>query len=193
MERKEDKRVRRTKKRLRQALVRLMQRQAFASITVTEVVREADLTRGTFYAHYRDVSDLRERLEDGIVADCRALLEDVRQPAGAAAKSVPARMVDYVQDNRETVTALLRADGREGLGRKLICLLEEWYMGFVPCRTAEDGYIARFVATGVVGLLERWVTEPQPMPPNELIELIARLLTPVLRQKKEKKHPAYRF
>ena len=39
----EDKRIRRTKKLLRQALTRLMQQKDFQSITVTDVVREADI------------------------------------------------------------------------------------------------------------------------------------------------------
>ena len=59
----EDKRIRRTKKLLRQALTRLMQQKDFPSITVTDVVREADINRGTFYAHYRDVYDLRDKIE----------------------------------------------------------------------------------------------------------------------------------
>ena len=49
MEEREDKRIRRTKKLLRQALTRLMQQKDFQSITVTDVVREADINRGTFY------------------------------------------------------------------------------------------------------------------------------------------------
>ena len=61
----EDKRIRRTKKLLRQALTRLMQQKDFQSITVTDVVREADINRGTFYAHYRDVYDLRDKIETG--------------------------------------------------------------------------------------------------------------------------------
>ena len=74
----EDKRVRRTKKLLRQALTRLMLQKDFQSITVTDVVREADVNRGTFYAHYRDVYDLRERIETGMIADFRAMLSDLR-------------------------------------------------------------------------------------------------------------------
>ena len=63
----EDKRIRRTKKLLRQALTRLMQQKDFQSITVTDVVREADINRGTFYAHYRDVYDLRDKIETGMI------------------------------------------------------------------------------------------------------------------------------
>ena len=42
-----------------------MQQKDFQSITVTDVVREADINRGTFYAHYRDVYDLRDKIECG--------------------------------------------------------------------------------------------------------------------------------
>ena len=46
----EDKRIRRTKKLLRQALTRLMQQKDFQSITVTDVVREADINRSILCA-----------------------------------------------------------------------------------------------------------------------------------------------
>ena len=47
----EDKRIRRTKKLLRQALTRLMQQKDFQSITVTDVVREADIKAWRDYNH----------------------------------------------------------------------------------------------------------------------------------------------
>ena len=74
----EDKRIRRTKKLLRQALTRLMQQKDFQSITVTDVVREADINRGTFYAHYRDVYDLRDKIETGMIEDFRGMIAAIR-------------------------------------------------------------------------------------------------------------------
>ena len=77
----EDKRIRRTKKLLRQALTRLMRQKDFQSITVTDVVREADINRGTFYAHYRDIYDLREKIEEEMIADFRAMIVDIKPDA----------------------------------------------------------------------------------------------------------------
>ena len=85
----EDKRIRRTKKLLRQALTRLMQQKDFQSITVTDVVREADINRGTFYAHYRDVYDLREKIEAEMIEDFRELIG--RRTARSSARSCAAR------------------------------------------------------------------------------------------------------
>ena len=189
MERREDKRVRRSKKLLRQALTRLMQQKAFACITVTDVVREADLNRGTFYAHYRDVSDLRE-----LISDFRALLGEARLVSGASLKPVLVRAADLVEERRETIMVLLHeGGGRAGFGGKLTRLIEEWRIASVPYRGAEEVYAACFAAAGVVGVIERWVTEPQPLPKNDLIALLEQILSPMLRQKREKKHLTYRF
>lgn len=180
MEEREDKRIRRTKKLLRQALTRLMQQKDFQSITVTDVVREADINRGTFYAHYRDVYDLREKIESEMIADFRGMIDDIHLNGGSSLHPVLMRAVDYLEENREIVTTLVRVSGAEGFSKKLIHVIEECRMESVPCRGVEDVYVARFIATGVVGMLERWVAESQPLPKNELIALMEHILSPML-------------
>lgn len=55
---KADRRVRRTRDTLGDALVELMQEKPFDDITVQEVLDRAGVGRTTFYAHYRDKQDL---------------------------------------------------------------------------------------------------------------------------------------
>lgn len=50
----EDRRIRKTKKLLRDALLRLLSKKSIAEITVTELTDAADVHRGTFYHHYKD-------------------------------------------------------------------------------------------------------------------------------------------
>lgn len=61
-----DRRVRKTKKQLSSALTSLMMQKSVGDITVREIAEAADVNRGTFYAHYRDVSDLLSQLEESI-------------------------------------------------------------------------------------------------------------------------------
>ena len=178
----EDKRIRRTKKLLRQALTRLMQQKDFQSITVSDVVREADINRGTFYAHYRDVYDLRERIEAEMIADFRGMIADLRPSETTTLRPVLSRAVDYLEENREIVTALVQGIGVEGFGRKLIGVIEGCRMEMLVYRSIEDVYEARFLATGIVGMMEKWIAEPQPIPKNEMVELMVRILTPLLPQ-----------
>ena len=173
----EDKRIRRTKKLLRQALTHLMQQKDFQSITVTDVVREADINRGTFYAHYRDVYDLREQIEAEMIADFRSMIAGLRPSEAATLQPVLTRAMDYLEENREIVTALVRVSGTEGFGKKLIGVLAECWLEMRPHRSMENVYIARFVATGIVGMLEKWITEAQPIPKCEMVALMMRLLS----------------
>ena len=93
----EDKRIRRTKKLLRQALTRLMQQKDFQSITVTDVVREADINRGTFYAHYRDVYDLREKIEAEMIEDLREQISDLLRRGTRKLQQILERAEDILE------------------------------------------------------------------------------------------------
>ena len=63
-EKKEDRRVRRTKKLLTQALTQLLQEKQINEITVKELTDLADMNRGTFYLYYKDMFDMLEKIEE---------------------------------------------------------------------------------------------------------------------------------
>ncbi|MFD1412129.1 TetR/AcrR family transcriptional regulator [Lapidilactobacillus gannanensis] len=50
----EDKRIRKTKRYLKQALIEILTEKPFEQITVTELCQHSDISRITFYAHYND-------------------------------------------------------------------------------------------------------------------------------------------
>lgn len=57
-----DKRMRRTKILFHQTLLTLLQEKDFTSITISEIVKNADVNRGTFYFHYEKKEDLLEEM-----------------------------------------------------------------------------------------------------------------------------------
>ncbi|MEI3607334.1 TetR/AcrR family transcriptional regulator C-terminal domain-containing protein [Pseudogracilibacillus sp. SE30717A] len=60
MTKKQDLRVQRTRKSLNQALLTLMEKKKFSTITIQELANEAMINRATFYLHYYDKYDLLE-------------------------------------------------------------------------------------------------------------------------------------
>ncbi len=48
----QDRRVRRTRRRLKEALLELLQERPYESITVQEIIDRADVGRSTFYSHF---------------------------------------------------------------------------------------------------------------------------------------------
>ena len=61
---KEDRRVRRTRKILTQALTDLLQQKQVNEITVKELTDLADMNRGTFYLYYKDIYDMLGKIQD---------------------------------------------------------------------------------------------------------------------------------
>lgn len=62
-ERGEDRRIRKSKKALQEALIRLLSKKSIGEITIKELTDEADVHRGTFYHHYSDAMDLKVQTE----------------------------------------------------------------------------------------------------------------------------------
>ena len=58
-----DRRIRKTRKQLKDCLISLLKTKRIQDITVRELTEMADLNRGTFYLHYKDVFDLLEQTE----------------------------------------------------------------------------------------------------------------------------------
>jgi AcrR family transcriptional regulator len=72
----DDRRVRKTKKALRNGLASLMMEKKLKDITVRELADRVDLNRGTFYTHYRDINDLYEKIEEEIFDEVNGILDE---------------------------------------------------------------------------------------------------------------------
>ena len=53
----------RSKYLIKKALAKLVHEKDIGKITVSDIIREADISRGTFYAHYSDVHAVVEQIE----------------------------------------------------------------------------------------------------------------------------------
>lgn len=61
---KQDRRIDRTKIFLKDALLKLMSEKPISKISITELCTEANINRGTFYAHYDNQNSLLTYIED---------------------------------------------------------------------------------------------------------------------------------
>ena len=58
-----DKRIRKTKQNIRDALFQILEEKSIDKITVAEIVQRADINRSTFYFYYEDIFDLFRQTE----------------------------------------------------------------------------------------------------------------------------------
>ena len=56
--RKQDRRTRYTRQTIKDTFLELLKQKSFTKITVTEICKNAEINRGTFYLHYYDIHDV---------------------------------------------------------------------------------------------------------------------------------------
>ena len=78
----EDRRVRRTKAALQQAMVELVVEQGYESISIDALAGRADVTRATFYAHYPSKAALLTAVVDHFADEVIAALDSADGPDG---------------------------------------------------------------------------------------------------------------
>lgn len=66
----------RSKRLIREAFMKLLKEKELEKITVTDIVKQADINRSTFYAHYPDVQGLLEELENEIIDSTMEILNE---------------------------------------------------------------------------------------------------------------------
>jgi len=72
-----DRRIKKSKKALKNSLITLMEQKDFKDITITNIVELADVNRGTFYRHYHWKEDILEELTNDVLED---LIQSYRYP-----------------------------------------------------------------------------------------------------------------
>ena len=62
-----DLRIQKTRQNIFQAFIELREKYPLEKITVKELTERAQISKQTFYLHYRDMFDLSERIEQSMI------------------------------------------------------------------------------------------------------------------------------
>jgi len=68
----------RSRKLIKQAFVELIKENNIDNISVKDVVTKADVNRGTFYAHYKNVNDVLEQIGNEIISALFEFLDEFK-------------------------------------------------------------------------------------------------------------------
>ncbi len=176
-EKKEDRRVRRTKKLLTQALTQLLQEKQINEITVKELTDLADMNRGTFYLYYKDMFDMLEKIEDGMFEALDAIVslhehDDVSQQT----KPILLDLFRFIEDNQEMCRVLLSPHGDMNFLHRLNEVVREKCLKAWPVIRKEKGeadfdYHYSFVVFGCAGIIRAWVNRNCPESAEKMAEM----------------------
>jgi AcrR family transcriptional regulator len=118
----EDRRVRRTKAALQQAMVELVVEQGYESISIDALAGRADVTRATFYAHYPSKATLLTAVVDRFADEVIAALDATDGEGPAVRLEV---LLDQARGARDVLSIIVRGEGDGGPLRRFTERVEE--------------------------------------------------------------------
>jgi len=170
-----DRRVRKTRRQLRDALVTLILEKGWDLVSVQDVCTKADVGSSTFYVHFADKEDL---LLSGF-DDLHATLAR----AGAQAEHPFAFAEPLVRHAAENHDLFLAVAGRQSgqqiqwRFRDVVFSLVEAELGTTRPPGFERTSISRFIAGGFVEMLAAWLDQPSGVSPGGLALRFLQLAT----------------
>lgn len=169
-----DRRVRKTKKQLRLALMELLLEKNAKTISVRELAERADINRGTFYIHYRDVGDLLQRLEDEMAERLSALCRGHRPEDSARAQYPFLRdLYRFIQDNADLCQVLLGPNGDVAYTERICQILRDDFLyDFLSLHCSVDRqrleHFCAFIVSGNLHLALSWLRSGSRETPEEM-------------------------
>lgn len=177
-----DRRVRKTRQQLQHCLAVLLKEKKIQEITVREITEMADLNRGTFYLHYKDVFDLLEKVESELLDELDGTLQ--KYQASDLHQRLSLIFTDLfvcVQENAEMVQILLGENGdlnfvnqvKERVREKC---LKDWFELFNSQDSQLFDAFNAFVVSGCLGLVTYWLQNGMKESPKELAQIAEQMM-----------------
>lgn len=178
-----DRRVRKTRRQLRECLITLLKEKKVQDITVRELTDMADLNRGTFYLHYKDVFDLLEKTEAELQEDfnqlvCKHDAVDLKQRPSVIFNEI----YSLVYDNADLIEILLGENGDLNFVNRLKQLIREkclkdWMEVFRSGNAAAFDAFFSFIVSVCIGLVQYWLQTGLKETPEQMAKLTEHIIT----------------
>ena len=178
----ENRKTRYTNMVIREAFIELMKRQAIEKITVTQVCELADVSRGTFYLHYRDVYDLQSCMENEVLLDLERQFAGQTEIMGDDYSGNPVfwlSILGMLLEKRD-IAQLFLSNPTSSFMTKCLALNRVYSdksceQAFPALSGRERDYLHCFYEHGSASIISLWVREGFVEPPEQIAELLAAL------------------
>jgi AcrR family transcriptional regulator len=170
----ESRKVKYTRKVIREAFLQLLQEKPIGKITVAEICDIADIHRGTFYQHYHDVYELLETIEGELFEK----LKEIQPMLENSMSSLTSAAVVMIFREQDTCRAILGKYGdAQFLERILDMCRESSYAKYKKAgvKPACFSFIYTYFTSGCIGVIRSWVDSGFAENPESIMNYMEQL------------------
>lgn len=177
---KDNQRIIITKKLLRDALIKLLQKKHIDDISVSKLCQEAQINRTTFYRHYQTPHDVLIETELELIkifyksSSCSGKTDDIQ--------SVVANICRHLYSNKKIVKIFMR----NNTDKDISLIFRNFSEGFLASREAfykgekidasVFSLMQTFFSQGLYASVRQWILEDIPLVPEQVADLIVGII-----------------
>ncbi|QGQ45773.1 TetR/AcrR family transcriptional regulator [Metabacillus sediminilitoris] len=178
-----DRRVVKTKEAIKKAILELMNEKNFDDITIQDISDRANVNRSTVYLHYLDKFDLLDKLIEEHINELKETNEWACQEEWVEATEV---FFEYFGNHYLFFSTMLTSKEAAPYFRSkfLKYVMEGFKEELHETNRKNEGLnedvIVKFAANAYVGVLESWLKDGMPSPPQSIARELGTLLDRIL-------------
>ncbi|MDR4888554.1 TetR/AcrR family transcriptional regulator [Fredinandcohnia sp. QZ13] len=179
-----DRRIVKSKRAMKDALLALMNEKDFKEISISDIVREADLNRGTFYKHYQYKEDILHEIMDEVIDD---LIQSYREPYKGVEifeikklSTSAVKIFDHVYKYANFYSHIVKTSTLTGFQNKFCSVLKELALSDLhnPLNDPKiDREIhANYQAYAILGMVIEWINSGFKYSPHFMAEQLLEII-----------------
>jgi len=190
-----DRRISRSRRELRKALLELILEKGYESVTIEEITNHADLGRATFYLHYKDKEDLLlesiNEMIDDLVSRISKIpltawsLQDKLRGDDKSASTPILLIFQHAAEYANLYRVILRGTGSSEVITRLRLIIIQAIDKFIEVKEARENlklqlripleFFSNYFAGSLLGIVTWWLETNPPYSPEEMTTMFQQM------------------
>lgn len=181
---KENQRVKLTKRIFKNTLIELLKEKAIYNIKVKELCDKAELNRTTFYKYYENIYDVLADVEYDILKDSEQCINEIENITEIQIKNALYKQLCNIQRNKDVYYLLLVNSADNDFYSKLMKTTIDLLKKNIEQANIDLGenyeFIFSYIITGTIDIIKKWLYENESLDANHITNLIYDLANRIL-------------
>ena len=182
----EDRRVRKSKRAIKQAFIQLLKENNLDRITIQQISDLADVNRGTFYLNYEDKYALLDEMENEQIEEIKGYVDIRKMDLSTKtsdrfieefANKVIKNVITHIEQNMEFYQVILNLERKSQIEEQLADIVRSNIKHLIGDKDdvfgIPENYYLSYVVGSMMSMIKYWVSDENRVSVEELVNYVS--------------------
>ncbi|WP_436871769.1 TetR/AcrR family transcriptional regulator [Mammaliicoccus sciuri] len=182
----EDRRVRKSKRAIKQAFIELLTENNLDRITIQQISDLADVNRGTFYLNYEDKYALLDEMENEQIEEIKGFVDIRKMDLSTKtsdrfiedfANKVIKNVITHIEQNMEFYQVILNLERKSQIEEQLADIVRSNIKHLIGNKDnvfgIPENYYLSYVVGSMMSMIKYWVSDENRVSVEELVNYVS--------------------